>query len=257
MTTGIMAAMYDEIAGLIEIISEQDQSKICRVGRRDFHLGQLDGQPCVIVLAGIGKVAAACTALTLIQQFGVREIVFTGLAGGLAQQVRVGDVVVADRLIQHDMDARPLFPRYEIPLTGLAELTVSEPLRRRMQDAARHFFEQDIQNHISSTVMTQFGMSAPKVHVGMIASGDQFIGSANTAGRLRTELPCALAVEMEGAAVAQVCHDYSVPCTIIRTVSDRADDSAHIDFKSFLDQIASKFSSAIVRNYLSATALPP
>ena len=257
MTTGIMAAMHDEIAELIKLISEQDESTVCRVGTRDFYLGKLEGQPCVIVLAGIGKVAAACTAMTLIQRFCVSEIVFTGLAGGLADHIRVGDVVVADKLIQHDMDARPLFPRYEIPLTGIAEFTVSEPLRKRMQDAARHFFEHDIQNHIDDAAMTQFGLSAPEVHIGMIASGDQFIGAVQTVARLREELPAACAVEMEGAAVAQVCHEYGVPCTVIRTISDRANDVAHIDFLPFLKQIASKYSSAIVRNYLSAAARQP
>jgi len=252
MTIGIMAAMHDEIAGLVRHISEQGDSTVRRVGTRDFYVGQLEGQACVIVLSGIGKVAAASTAVSLIHQFGVTEIVFSGLAGGLAKQVQVGDVVIADRLIQHDMDARPLFPRYEIPLSGITEFAVSPALRTALHKAATHFFENALPACVSAATMTQFGLHAPKIHIGMIASGDQFIGSEQQVLRLRAELPEALAVEMEGAAVAQICHEYAIPCTIIRTISDRADSSAHVDFLQFLSEVASKYSSGILRGYIAA-----
>jgi len=252
MTIGIMAAMHDEIAGLVQHVSEQGSSTVRRVGLRDFYVGQLQGQTCVIVLSGIGKVAAASTAVSLIHQFGVTEIVFSGLAGGLADHVQVGDVVIADRLIQHDMDARPLFPRYEIPLSGIAEFEVSSVLRTQLQQAARYFFEHELRECVLDATRAQFGLRAPHIHVGMIASGDQFIGAEHELQRLRKELPCALAVEMEGAAVAQICHEYAIPCSIIRTISDRADASAHVDFTRFLSEVASKYSSGIVRAYITA-----
>lgn len=254
MTIGIMAALHDEIAGLIKLISEHDASTVRRVGIRDFYVGQLDGQECVIVLAGVGKVAAASTAASLIQQFGVTEIVFSGLAGGLAEHVAVGDVVIADKLIQHDMDARPLFPRYEIPMTGMTEFAVSPALRTDLHQASRDFFDHDMQNRISGEVMTQFGLHTPQIHIGMIASGDQFIGSESAVRTLRTELPAACAVEMEGAAVAQICHEYDIPLAIIRTISDRADSAAHVDFLQFLSSVASHYSSGIIRNYIAIRA---
>jgi len=251
MTIGIMAALHDEIAELIGFMAHHGQSEIRHIGRRDFYVGQLDGHDCVVVLAGIGKVAAAGTAATLIQQFGVSHIVFAGLAGGLAGHVRVGDVVIADRLVHHDMDARPLFPRYEVPLTGMTEFRVSATLVAQLQAACQDFFEHHISNRISAQDMERFGLERPQAHVGMIVSGDQFIGSKQTAATLRDELPQACAVEMEGAAVAQICYDHDVPCAIIRTISDRAEDTAHVDFDQFLKSIASQYSSGILRNYLA------
>ncbi|PMY01486.1 5'-methylthioadenosine/S-adenosylhomocysteine nucleosidase, partial [Pseudomonas sp. GW460-13] len=92
-----------------------------------------------------------------------------------------------------------------------------------------------------------FGVAAPALHHGMIASGDQFIGSPAAVTELRERLPGLLAVEMEGAAVAQVCHEYGVPYAVMRTISDRADDSAHVDFAAFLKDVASHYSSGVLR----------
>jgi adenosylhomocysteine nucleosidase len=89
------------------------------------------------------------------------------------------------------------------------------------------------------------------VHHGLIASGDQFIGSAARVQALRNTLPDVLAVEMEGAAVAQVCHEYGVPFSVIRTLSDTADDQAHIDFPAFLNEVASLYSHGILRAFLA------
>ena len=251
MTIGIMAAIHDEIAELIQTITQQNQSQIRHIGMRDYYVGELEGQSCVVVLARMGKVAASATAVSLIREFGVTEILFSGLAGGLADQVKVGDVVVADRLIQHDMDARPFFRQHEIPLLGITEFTVNEALRTELQTAASHFLKHDIAQKISTEKMVEFGLIEPQLHVGMIASGDQFIGAETEATRLTTTLPTALAVEMEGAAVAQICHEYGIPCAILRTISDRADAKAHIDFNQFLISVASHYSSGILRRFLA------
>ena len=251
MTIGIMAAMHDEIAELINLMAQHEHADIRQIGRRTFYAGQLEGHDCVLVLAGIGKVAAASTASTLIQLFGVSHIVFAGLAGGLAEIAQVGDVVIADRLVHHDMDARPLFPRYQIPLTGVTEFELPSALCALLQAASRDFFEHHIRTRISADDMERFGLHQPQAHIGMIISGDQFIGSRQSAAKLREELPQACAVEMEGAAVAQICYEHDVPCAIIRTISDRAEDTAHVDFDQFLKSIASQYSSAILRNYLA------
>ncbi len=257
MTIGIMAAMPDEIAGLIELISTQKQSRVQRMGSRHFHDGVIDGQRCIVVLSGIGKVAAASATTTLIQHFKVDEIVFSGLAGGVGNDARVGDVVIADKLVQHDMDARPLFPQFEIPLTGIAEFASTALQRRRLEAAAKEFFAQGFDQAVPPAVAQQFGLDTPSIHIGMIASGDQFIGSANKVEHLRQILPGIVAVEMEGAAMAQICDEYKLPYSIIRTISDRADATAHHDFGLFLRHVASQYSSGILRNYIRMHAQFP
>ncbi|MEO7888021.1 MAG: 5'-methylthioadenosine/adenosylhomocysteine nucleosidase, partial [Polaromonas sp.] len=113
--TAILSALLEEQRGLMEMLHQP--RKVLHAGR-DFWLGDLHGRPVVLALSKIGKVAAATTATALIERFGVSRIVFTGVAGGLGAGVNVGDVVVATDFVQHDLDASPLFPRYEVPLYG-------------------------------------------------------------------------------------------------------------------------------------------
>ncbi len=98
----------------------------------------------------------------------------------------------------------------------------------------------------------EFGLRSPTVHRGLLISGDRFVSTAAESEALRRALPDALAVEMEGAAVAQVCHDYGVPFAAMRTISDRADDAAHGDFARFVAEVASRYSLALVGAWLAA-----
>ena len=246
---GIMAAMHEEISGLL---GQMGGATVRRIGMRDYHEGELYGRPCVVVLARLGKVAAAATAVTLIREFGVDRLIFTGLAGGLAGHVSVGDVVVGTSLLQHDMDASPLFPRHEIPLLGQRCIEADPALSRMMESSARAYLGLDWRGDISRAAQSVFGLSEPRVHAGLVVSGDQFVGSVTAAHALREELPDALCVEMEGAAVAQVCHEYGARFAVIRTVSDRADDTAGHDFNSFLTQVASHYSAGILRHLMAA-----
>ena len=91
-----------------------------------------------------------------------------------------------------------------------------------------------------------FGLQAPRLHQGLLLSGDRFVDTTAECRALQAELPDALAVEMEGAAMAQVCHDLGVPLAVVRTISDRADDSAHVDFPRFLREVASRYSAATI-----------
>ena len=138
---GILAALPEEIAELQQMLrtgalsvdthrqnADSDGLAHQRWGQRDFLRGTLYGQDCVLALSRIGKVAAAATATTLIHRFNVGAILFTGVAGGVATGVRVGDIVIADELIQHDMDASPLFARYEIPLLARQRFSASRPM---------------------------------------------------------------------------------------------------------------------------------
>jgi len=253
MTLGIVAALHDEVDGLIAAMRHEDaRATRHTIGRRDYYQGTLHGQPVVLVLARVGKVAAAATTVTLIREFGVDEIVFTGLAGGVGAEVRVGDIVVADRTVQHDLDARPLFPRHEVPLLDQTEFPANPVLTAALRTAAEDFLREDLATEVPDGVLARFGVHQPRLHVGLIGSGDQFINAPQAVADLRQALPALQAVEMEGAALAQICHEYDVPYALMRTVSDRADDTAHVDFPAFLRDVASHYSSAILRRYLDA-----
>ncbi len=250
---GVMAAMPEELQALLEAMP--NQQPVQRAGRV-FWLGQWHGHEVVAVLSRIGKVAAATTTTILLTEFGVGEVWFTGVAGGLGERVRVGDVVVASALVQHDMDASPLFPRFELPGSGVSHLPVCPDRVARVADVVRWALSPKqlaLGGALTDVHLAELGLPAvPEVHTGLILSGDQFIGSAQASGALRDALPEAMAVEMEGAAVAQVCHDFDVPCTVLRTISDRADDDAHLDFPRFIESVASRYALAMVSALLAA-----
>ena len=236
MTTAIVSAMREELAAVLALMPNEHKQV---AAGRDFWVGHLHGQPVVAVLSRIGKVAAATTATVLIERFGVSRIVFTGVAGGLAAGVNVGDVVVADGFLQHDLDASPIFPKYQVPLYGLDRFAADAELSARLVRAAK------------------LALPAVRVHRGLVVSGDRFVSTSVESHALQAALPQALAVEMEGAAIAQVCHDYAVPFAAVRTISDRADDQAHVDFTRFVREVASRHSAAIVRAFLVALTAGP
>lgn len=243
----IVAAMQEELGALLAVMPDEQR---VRIAGRDFWVGHLQGQPVVAVLSRIGKVAAATTATVLLERFGVRAIVFTGVAGGLAPGVRVGDVVVASRLLQHDLDASPIFPRYEVPLTGHARFATDTAISDALAAVAARLLGDPVAL-LGQQVVDDFGLHAPRLHRGLVVSGDRFIACAADSQALRHDLPDALACEMEGAAVAQVCHDYRVPFAAVRTISDRADDQAHADFLRFVAAVASRYSLALIEAWLA------
>ncbi|ADU34648.1 5'-methylthioadenosine/adenosylhomocysteine nucleosidase [Variovorax paradoxus] len=243
----IVAAMHEELKALLAQMPDEQR---VRVAGRDFWVGHLQGQPVVAVLSRIGKVAAAITATVLLERFGVRAIVFSGVAGGLAPGVNVGDVVVATELLQHDMDASPLFPKYEVPLMGLSHFATDAAISEALAAVAEETLRDPVAL-VGQGAVDEFGLHSPKVHRGLLISGDRFVSTAAESETLRRHLPKALAVEMEGAAVAQVCHDYGVPFAAMRTISDRADDEAHGDFARFVAEVASRYSLALVGAWLA------
>lgn len=229
MTTAIVSAMHEELAAVLALMPDEHRKV---VAGREFWLGHLHGQPVVAVLSRIGKVAAATTATVLIERFGISRIVFTGVAGGLAAGVNVGDVVVADSFLQHDLDASPIFPKYQVPLYGVDRFLADPALAQQLAGAVR-------------TALPQV-----RLHRGLVVSGDRFVSTTAESRALQMALPQALAVEMEGAAIAQVCHDYGIAFAAVRTISDRADDAAHGDFTRFIQEVASRHSAAIVEALL-------
>ena len=236
MTTAIISALPEEQAGLLQLISNHEHS--AHIERRLEH-GLIHEKPAILALAGVGKVAAAITATMLIERYHVQRIVFTGVAGAVNAMVDVGDVVVGTEYLQHDMDASPLFPRYEIPYRGISRFPAHGALFAPVLEA------------LHAANMPAKGQKGLKIHQGLIISGDRFVCSAAEVQALRQALPEALCVEMEGAAIAQVCHDYQIPFVAIRSVSDKADAEAHIDFPKFVSEVAGplavKFVDALMR----------
>lgn len=232
--------MHEELAALLPAI---DGARIERRGGREFWLGWLAGHEVVAVRAGIGKVAAAITATLLLDHYEATRVLFIGVAGGIGAGVQVGDVVVADALLQHDMDASPLFPRHEVPLTGLARFPVDANFTAAVAGGA----EAALRAHAETAALPGRGS---RVHRGLIVSGDRFVATAAESEALRQALPDALAVEMEGAAVAQVCHAFGAPLAVVRSISDRGDDTAHVDFGIFLREVAGPLGLAIVQQAL-------
>jgi adenosylhomocysteine nucleosidase len=240
----IISAMHEELSAVLALMPHERKQVIAG---REFWIGHLHGQEVVAVLSRIGKVAAATTATVAIEHFGATRIIFTGVAGGLAPGVKVGDIVVADSFLQHDLDASPLFPRYELPLYGLSRLPTDANLRSALHAAALKVLA-DSQALLGAAACSHFNLSSPAVHQGLVVSDDRFVCSGTQCQALRTALPDALAVEMEGAAIAQVCFDYGVPYAAVRTISDRADDLAHSDFAAFVHEVASRYSSAVLEH---------
>lgn len=244
----LVIAMHEELAAVLARMPDEQKTT---VAGREFWVGHWHGHDVVAVLSRIGKVAAATTATTLIERFGVTRLVFTGVAGGLAPHVQVGDVVVARDFIQHDMDASPLFPRHQVPLTGMTRFPADGALSDALA-AAAPLALQDMRASLPQADWLNLDLAKAKVHQGLIASGDRFVSQTSESQALQRDLPEALAVEMECAAMAQVCHDYGVPLAAVRTISDRADDAAHVDFPKFIQTIASRYSVAVLDRLLAS-----
>ncbi|MFP9113373.1 5'-methylthioadenosine/adenosylhomocysteine nucleosidase [Flavobacterium sp. RHBU_3] len=229
---GIMGAMPQEINGIIPLIQSPLETTI---GRRTYTHGTINGIRVVLVFSRWGKVAAAATTATLINEFKVSRILFMGVAGGIAPELNIGDVVVADRLIQHDIDARPIMEEFQIPLLGKKFLDADATYRDKAAKA--------ISQLILRTPAEGYN---PKVIVGDIASGDRFFATSADKQNLLAKLPTIQCVEMEGAAVAQVCFEHDIPLTVIRIISDTADEESPADFLHFIETVASTFSSKII-----------
>jgi len=165
--------------------------------------------------------------------------------------VRVGDIVIGETLMQHDLDASPLFPRFEVPLLGMERFLGDVTLNAALADACSAFLADE-----HAALEARFGVHPPRLHRGLIVSGDRFVSSHDEVNALRAALPDALAVEMEGAALAQVCFEHGVRCAVVRTVSDTADADAPESFLEFLHALGGTYSSGVLRRFLAAWAFP-
>lgn len=243
---GIMGAMPEEIEGILPLLANCSKTV---TGKRTYLSGQINGIDTVVVFSRWGKVAAAATATALIHEFKITELIFTGVAGAIHPELNIGDIVIAKRLIQHDIDARPIMKQYEVPLLSKTFFDTDESLLNTTSMAVKSLLaNSNINQLIGIEKLQNFNMGQPKLWIGDIASGDQFFAANAQKEKLKSALPTVLCVEMEGAAVAQVCFEYDIPFCIIRAVSDAADDLSPIDFMAFIKEISSLYSTEIIKN---------
>jgi adenosylhomocysteine nucleosidase len=201
---GLIGAMAQEVERLhVHLESETTAEHAGRL----YRTGMLGNQRVTVVQSRIGKVAAALTAAALIRDHDVDAIVFTGIAGALHDDLAIGDVVVATELIQHDLAGPPeMFVRGEVPLLGVVELATDPELTDRALRAAGDFVDDGLDAVVSDEALARLGIGRPSVHAGQVATGDEFI-EGELKSVVRRRAPSALCVDMEGAAVAQVCHE--------------------------------------------------
>ncbi|MGI9531779.1 5'-methylthioadenosine/adenosylhomocysteine nucleosidase [Lutimonas sp.] len=247
MYIGIISAMKEEIQAVLEILDlEKQQVK----GMRTYYIGTLAGKKVVLVFSRWGKVASATTATQLINDFEIDEILFTGVAGAIHDEISIGDILIGRALFQHDMNASPMVRKFEVPLLNKTYFETDSDRREKLLVSGEKFLT-EIGTIISEDTLKDFNISLPKIILADIASGDQFISTQKQSETIRKGLPSVRCVEMEGAAVAQVCFEYKIPFSIIRTISDNANSNAHVDFPRFANVVASKYALGILSNYLS------
>ncbi|MDQ0193126.1 5'-methylthioadenosine/adenosylhomocysteine nucleosidase [Paenibacillus wynnii] len=223
---GIIGAMDEEINLLLRGMENKSLEMKCGI---QFYRGTFADRSVVVCKSGVGKVNAAVTTQVLIDTFKASQVLFTGVAGALHPELNIGDIVISSECMQHDMDVTPLgFARGIIPFQEVSSFPADPELIGLAQKAC---CELQVQ------YMT-----------GKVLSGDQFIASLETVTRLREEFG-GVCAEMEGAAVAQTCYMNSTPFIIIRSMSDKADGSAHVNFTEFTVE-ASRRSHAILEYML-------
>lgn len=209
---GIIGAMDEEVD---KLKAEMEQVQVKKKASMEFYQGTLQGKEVVVVRSGIGKVNAGICTQILADDYHVDGIVNTGIAGSLRAEINIGDIVISTDAVQHDMDAMAFgYPMGQIPRMD----TLAFPADTRLAELA----EQSCKKALPDL----------SVFRGRVATGDEFIASRERKDAITREFQ-AYCCEMEGAAIAQAAYLNQVPFVIIRAISDKADDSAHMDYPAF------------------------
>ncbi|RKP55342.1 5'-methylthioadenosine/adenosylhomocysteine nucleosidase [Cohnella endophytica] len=228
-TIGIIGAMQEEIELVLARLENKQTEKH---GGIVYHRGDFHGKKVVLTRSGVGKVNSAVCTQILIDRFGADAVIFTGVAGAVDPALNIGDIVVSSSSLQHDVDVTALgFPRGTIPYQDVSEYAADARLVALAELSGEKVFP-------------------GRCVTGKVLSGDQFIADRSAVKQLYEELGGAC-TEMEGASVAQVCHMNDIPYVVIRSMSDKADGSAHVNFAEFTIEAANR-SFAIVEEMVKA-----
>ncbi len=228
MKLGIIGAMQIEVDALKE--NMKHKTVTCQTGM-EFCEGILEGLPTVVVQCGVGKVNAALCVQILCDRFGVTHLVNTGIAGSLCADLDIGDLVVSQDAMYHDFTIQDIHPDWPVGRLPMPE------------GAITHF--------PGDEVLIRLALAAGEendpghVRLGRVATGDQFIGSAERKNKIIADTG-AICAEMEGAAIAHAAYRNGVPFVILRAISDKADDSAEMDYPTF-EAIAARRCAAVTQ----------
>ncbi len=246
---GIICAIPEEI-GHFGAAFDAEGEEACAGFR--FLSGRLEGVPAVLVEGGMGKVNAGLVAALLCDRFACRTLVFSGVAGGVDPRLGIGDVVIAERLIQHDYGVlqagrvEPYQPGHLPFFMPTDQLGYRPP--RDLVARAREALA-DMRLPALSAAAAGGKAREPAIHFGTVLTGDAFLSCIDTRDRLFASL-AGQAVEMEGAAVAQVADRFDVPCLVIRSLSDMAGEENNLDFLAFLHETAA-YSAVVLRRLIT------
>ena len=208
---GIIGAMRIEVETLVE---KMENVTMTKHAWSEYYEGTLEGLPAVVVQCGVGKVNAAMCAQILCSCYGVTHLVNTGIAGSLCAELDIGDLVVSRDAMYHDVDCNAFgYPSGKIPGMDVIAFPADETLISYALDAAE-------------------AVNPGHTKVGRVASGDQFVASKELKNKI-IRITQGLCTEMEGAAIAQTAYRNGIPFVILRAISDKADDSAEMDYPTF------------------------
>ena len=225
---GIIGAMEVEIASLK---SAMKVSRMLKKAQMEFLEGELEGCQAVVVRSGIGKVNAAVCTQILVDEIGVDGVINTGIAGSLKAEINIGDIVLSTDVLHHDMDATGFgYPLGQIPQMDAFSFQADEQMRKLAKEVC-----EEVNPEI-------------RVFEGRVVSGDQFISSREVKDKIKENFD-GCCTEMEGAAIAQTAYLNQIPFVIIRAISDKADDSATMDYPTFEKQ-AVEHSVRLTRGFL-------
>lgn len=220
---GIIGAMRIEVETIKSLMENKQTRTVSGV---EYVSGTLHGKEIVVAVCGIGKVAAAMCAQTMILKYSPEAIINTGVGGSLSEKLNICDVAIAESLVQHDMDTSPLGDPVGL-ISGINIINIP-------CDAA-------VVDKLEKCVEALGNIKAVR---GVIASGDQFIADSAKKDYIKSNFD-AIVCEMEGASIAQVCYTNGVPFGVVRAVSDCADGSSHMDYGEFLPVAAANAAKLI------------
>lgn len=227
MVIGIIAAMAEELEILLKDLALDEKNTKANM---TFHKGKLYGKDVVAVVCGIGKVNSAVCTQILASEYNVDKVINVGVAGGIGKEIYPGDIVIAENLVQHDMDTTAFGDKIgQIPRLDTFDFKCDEEMIKIAKQACEKISD-----------LNSF--------TGRIVSGDQFVASLEKIQWLDKEFG-AISCEMEGASIAQVCYLNSIPFVVIRSISDNANNGAHMDYQKFIP-IAVKNSTRILKQML-------
>jgi len=227
MKIGIIGAMSVEVEKLKDMMENVTVERISKI---DFYCGELCGNEVIVAVSGVGKVNSAVCAQTMILKYSPTVIMNTGVAGGISKETKIGDLVIATAVVQHDMDSSPLGDPVGF-ISGINIINIP---------CAKYLVE--LLKKASETIENT------NIFTGIIATGDQFIISVDEIERISTQFG-AIATEMEGGSIGHVCYVNGVDFCVVRSISDGGDGTSNMDFVEFL-QIAVKKSIELTINFL-------